>query len=157
MITQTEILQIIFGFTGGVAFSVIFNIRGKKMLASSLGAMLAWSMFILLKFLSESELIRYFIVAMLISVYSEIMARLLKTPTTTFHMSALIPLIPGASLYYTMVAAFEGDFAVFSGKALHTLKLAVAIALAIVLVSAGTKIIMNIISNIRRKRAKEEE
>ncbi|MBQ1965266.1 MAG: threonine/serine exporter family protein, partial [Clostridia bacterium] len=45
-------------------------------------------------------------VAFSMSVYAGIMARVLKTPATTFITTSLIPLIPGGSLYYTMAYAF---------------------------------------------------
>ncbi len=156
MITENEIIQIISGFLGAIGFSVIFNVRGKKMLVASLGAILSWGIFVLLGCIIPSEPVRYFIVAMIISLYSEIMARILKTPTTTFHMTALIPLVPGASLYYTMVSAFEGDFEAFGEKALHTIGLMAALALGIIIVSAITKIVVNILS-ASRKRKREKE
>lgn len=137
--TAFEFLQIITGFLGSFGFAILFNIRGKRLVWATLGGFLSWALFVLLGFLTPNEPLRYFIVALTISVYAEIMARLLKTPTTTFHMTALIPLIPGGSLYYTMSSVFEGNLAHFLDKAIYTLELAVALALGIVLVSAVTR------------------
>jgi uncharacterized membrane protein YjjB (DUF3815 family) len=134
--TQFEILQIITGFLGSLAFAILFNIRGTRLIGASIGGFLSWALFVLLGFLTENEPLRYFIVALTISVYAEIMARILKTPTTTFHMTALIPLIPGGSLYYTMASVFEGNLSNFLDKAIYTLELAISLALGIVLVTA---------------------
>ena len=76
------------------------------------------------------------LVSILLSVFSEIMARVMKTPATTFCILSLIPLIPGSSLYYTMAGAFSGDSQGFISRAAHTLELAAALALGIVLVNA---------------------
>ena len=122
------------------------------MIAASLGGLFSWGVFILLKFITESEPIRYFVVAVLISVYAEIMARLLKTPTTTFHMTGLVPLIPGGSLYYTMKAALEGNSDGFFERAIYTVELAVALALGIVITTAFTKIVVNLIMHIKQKK-----
>ena len=146
--TPFEILQIITGFLGSLGFAILFNIRGKKLIFATLAGFLSWMLFVLLKFVTESEPLRYFIVAVLVSVYAEIMARVLKTPTTTFHMTALIPLIPGGSLYYTMSSVFEGDLGHFIEKGIYTLELAVALALGIVLVTAVARTMG------RRKRLK---
>lgn len=155
MITSLEILQIITGFLGSVAFSILFHIRGKKLVFAGLGGLLSWTVFVLLKFLTESEPIRYFIVAVLVSIYAEILARLLKTPTTTFIMSSLIPLIPGGSLYYTMSSLFSGTLEGFLDRGIYTLELTVALALGIVLSGAIARMITAVGMHRAEKRAKE--
>lgn len=137
--TQAEIIQIITGFIGSLGFAVLFNVHGKKMLFAALGGFLSWSMFVVLGFLIESEPVRYFIVAASISIYAEVMARVLRTPTTTFIMTALIPLIPGGSLYYTMAYALESDLARFIEKGIYTLELALALALGVIVAAAAAK------------------
>ena len=131
-----EILQIITGFLGSLFFGILFNIRGVRLFWASLAGLFSWSLFLLLAFWIPSEPVRYFIVAITVSVYAEIMARVLKTPTTTFHMTALVPLIPGGSLYYTMASVFGGNLSTFLDKAIYTLELSVSLALGIVLVTA---------------------
>ena len=69
------------------------------------------------------------------------MARLLKTPTTTFIITALIPLIPGSSLYYTMSYAFQSDLEKFMHKGIYTLELASSLALGVIIASAFIKLI----------------
>ena len=150
--TSTELLQILTGFLGALGFAILFNIRGKKLIFSALGGFLSWALFVLFKYLTLNEPIRYFLVAVLISVYAEILARLLKTPTTTFVISSLIPLIPGGSLYYTMSSAFRGDVTGFLDKGLATLQLAVALALGIVLNTATVKMTLHTIEHFKRKR-----
>ena len=150
--TFDELIQIIAAFVASLCFAVLFNIRGKKMIAAAFGGLLSWGVFILLKFITANEPIRYFAVAVLISFYAEIMARVLKTPTTTFHMTGLVPLIPGGSLYYTMKAALEGNPQGFFQKAIKTMELAVALALGIVITTAFTKIVVNLIMYIKQKK-----
>ena len=142
--SQFDILQIITGFLGSLGFAILFNIRGNRLIGASIGGFLSWTLFVLLGFLTANEPLRYFIVALTISIYAEIMARVLKTPTTTFHMTALIPLIPGGSLYYTMASIFEGNHESFLTKAIHTLQLAIALALGIVLVTAVARTVTRI-------------
>ena len=107
--SKAEILQIITGGIGSVGFAVLFNIRGKKLLAAALGGFLSWAAFLTLRMFIPNDPVCYFLVSVLISLYSEIMARRLKTPTTTFLMTSLIPLIPGGSLYYNVRSAWIVD------------------------------------------------
>lgn len=137
--THAEIVQIITGFIGAFGFAVLFNVRGKKLIFAALGGLFSWAMFVLLGFLIDNEPIRYFIVAVSISLYAEVMARILHTPTTTFITTALIPLIPGGSLYYTMAYALSSDLTRFLDKGIYTLQLALALALGVIIASAATK------------------
>ena len=139
--TQTDILQIVTAFIGSLGFALLFNIRGKKLIVASLGGLISWTLFIALGWFISGEAIRYFIVALLLSLYAELMARLLKTPTTTFIITSLIPLIPGSSLYYTMAYAFKSDSHNFIKNGINTLQLAGALALGIIFATAVSGII----------------
>ena len=144
-----EVIQILSGFVGVVGFCVLFNIRGMRLLVTSLGGLLSWLIFVLLGNVIDSEPINYFIVAIVISLYAEVMARVLKTPTTTFITTSLVPLIPGGSLYYTMAYAFESDLNKFLEKAIYTLQLAAALALGIIVATTFTKIVINVIIQLK--------
>lgn len=134
------LLQIATGFIGSIGFAVLYNIRGIRFVFASLGGLFSWSAFLGLGFLVQSEIARYFIVAALISLYAEIMARVLKTPTTTFIITSLIPLIPGSSLYYTMTNAFLGNGGDFIARGIMTLSLSGALAAGIIVIAGLAKI-----------------
>ena len=134
--SKTEIIQIITGFIGSFGFALLFNIRGKRLAAATTGGFLSWLLFVLLDGAVGNEVIRYFLVAVLISLYAEIMARVLRTPTTTFITTSLVPLIPGGSLYYTMAYALESNQPLFFERALYTLQLGGTLALGIIVTTA---------------------
>ena len=151
--TQPEMIQILAGFIGSVGFAILFNIRGKRLVAAAMGGLLSWFLFVILSAFISSEAICYFIVAWAISTYSEIMARVLKTPTTTFITAALIPLIPGGSLYYTMANAFHGNMEGFLQKAIYTLQLSAALALGIIVSTT----LFNILQRIIKSKSAEKQ
>lgn len=139
MTAMDVLLQIFTAFFGTLGFGITFNSRGKKLWLAALGGMLGWALYLLLGLTLESEPMRYFIVSVVISTYAEVMARLCKTPASTFCILALVPLIPGGGLYYSADFALSGDFPLFLQKALATLELTVALSLGIVLVAAFAK------------------
>lgn len=134
--TSSELIQIAAGLIGSLCFGILFNMRGKRLIAAAVGGLLSWGLFVILSHFILNEPINYFIVAAVVSLYSEIMARILKTPAAPIVTTSLIPLIPGGSLYYTMSSAFESNFTMFLEKAVSTLKLACALALGIIVVTA---------------------
>lgn len=69
-------------------------------------------------------------------VYSEFMARVRKCPATLFIITAIIPLVPGSSLYYAMSSAVNGDMTLAGEYAHQTLIWVLAIAGGISFVTA---------------------
>ena len=136
----TPIIQILTGTIGTLGFGILFNIRQQRMVAATIGGFLSWSIYLLAFRFIPNEPLCYFIASLLTALYSEVMARLLKSPTTTFITTALVPLIPGGSLYYTMAYAFESDLTKFLERAVYTLQLASALALGIIVSSTITKL-----------------
>jgi uncharacterized membrane protein YjjB (DUF3815 family) len=85
-----------------------------------------------------------FISAIIISMYSEIFARYLKTPVTTLVVCALIPLVPGAGMYYTMYETILGNISAAATLGLNTISIAGALALGVIFVSTITKQVTNL-------------
>ena len=131
-----DLIQILMGGLGSLGFGVLFHLRRTRLLIATIGGLMSWTVFLVLAPLFPSEAVRYFFSAAAVTVYSEVFARVIKTPTTTFLVPSLIPLIPGGSLYYTMASLFGGNLSTFLDKAVYTLELAVSLALGIVLVTA---------------------
>jgi uncharacterized membrane protein YjjB (DUF3815 family) len=75
------------------------------------------------------------------SIYSEIMARVLKTPVTLLVICAMLPLVPGAGMYYTMYDVVKGDISSSISTGLSTIASAGTLALGIILVTTLTRII----------------
>ncbi len=137
----TEMIQTAAGLLGSLCFGILFNMRGMRLVAVTIGGFMSWGLFIALNSTIQNEPICYFIVASVVTLYAEMMARLLKTPATPIVTTSLIPLIPGGSLYYTMAYAFESDFDMFLDKAVSTLKLASALALGILIVTSLSQLL----------------
>ncbi len=133
---NTMIIQIISSFFGTLGFGFLFNIRGKKLIYAAVGGMLSWALFLALGCVLPSEAVRYFLVSLCSTAYAEILARILKTPATTFSIITLIPLVPGGALYHTATFAMNGDFEEFVMKFVYTISLALALSLGIVVMTA---------------------
>jgi uncharacterized membrane protein YjjB (DUF3815 family) len=124
-------IQLLAALAGSAGFALLFNARGEKLLWASLGGLLSWGVYLLFGFVYESDPARYFIAALALTVYAEIMARLHKAPVTVFLVAGTIPLIPGGSLYQTMRCAVAAQWMPALQTGLTTLLLAVAIAAGI--------------------------
>ena len=138
-------LQIFMGGLGTFGFNILFNIRGRNLLFATLGGLISWAVFLALEPVFSSEALRYFVSAATITVYGEILARLEKTPTTTFLVPSIIPLIPGSALYYTMNFALNEQWAQFAEQAFYTVQLALSLAVGIIAVTTVCRLLMTVL------------
>lgn len=144
-------LQILMGTLGTLGFNISFHIRGKKLLFATLGGTISWAVFLALEALIPGEAMRYFLATAAITIYGEILARVMKTPTTTFLVPSIIPLIPGSALYYTMNYALNKQWGQFAQQAFYTLQLALSLAVGIIAVTTAVRLLTVLTRRIREK------
>ncbi|MBM6925667.1 threonine/serine exporter family protein [Pseudoflavonifractor phocaeensis] len=143
MDTLSYYLPCFYAFLACIGFSMLFNIHGVGMLICAGGGFLGWLVYLLTAPMVHSEIIQSLFAAVAISAWSEIMARLRKCPVTSYLLVALFPLVPGGGIYYTMEHAMSGDSALFLDSLLHTLGLAGALAVGVLLVSSLARVVTN--------------
>lgn len=132
----TYYLPCIWAFLACIGFSLLFNIHGVGMFICAGGGALGWLCYLLTAPLVHSDIIQSFFAALVISAWSELMARLRKCPVTSYLLVALFPLVPGGGIYYTMEYAMSGETSLFLSSLLHTLGLAGALATGVLMVSS---------------------
>lgn len=131
-----SLIQMVTSFFGALGFSVLFHIYGIRKWYGALGGMMTWGIYLLTGLFIDSAFWGYTIAAAFATCYGEWMARREKTPATLFLVPAIIMMIPGGSLYYTMYSAMQGDYAGFAEKGLHTISMAAAISIGILIASS---------------------
>lgn len=126
--TMTYLIQLGTVFIGTMAFSIIFNINKNKIWEAAIGGVLGWGVYLLLGCWLQSDPVKFLIASLILTFYSEICAKIKKTPTTIFLVSAAIPLLPGGFLYKTLRYGVEGDWTSFRRQGMLTFLVALAIA-----------------------------
>ncbi|MCI8651327.1 MAG: threonine/serine exporter [Oscillospiraceae bacterium] len=133
------LLPVLYAFVSCGGFAIIYNIHGPGILICSFGGALGWLTYLLSAPLLHSDIAQIFVAALVISAYAEIMARIRKCPVTGYLLVAIFPLVPGGGIYYTMEYALNGEIDQFLASFLHTLGLAGAIAVGVLLVSSAVR------------------
>jgi len=121
---------------GCIGFSVLFNIHGPGGILCAMGGVVSWAIYSLVTAHTGSQMLGYFWGAIFASAYAEIMARVRKYPAISYLVVSLFPLIPGASVYYTMNYAVQGDMEQFAAQGMHTGAITGIIAVGVLLVSS---------------------
>ena len=128
-------LQCAAGLIGTLGFGLMFNMHGRGIPLALLGSVISWLVCSLLMRAGLGEATCYLIAAAASSFYAEIMARIRKFPATSYLLCALVPLIPGAGIYYTMDFIRRGMTAEAYAKGMATASIAGAMAIGVLLIS----------------------
>ncbi len=96
-------------FAASLGFGVLFNVRGKYLIAAAFCGGIGGFAYAAALAQGISETISLMIGSLALTTASEIAARRLKSPVTTFLVCALIPLVPGGGMYYTMIEMVKGN------------------------------------------------
>lgn len=142
-------IKIVLGsFLASIGFGVLFNIKGYKLFLAGIGGTLGGVIYHLCLMNHVSEMMAMFMGSCALSLYSEILARMCKTPVTTFLICALIPLVPGGGMYRTMLLAIQGNATQALTTGIDTIAVAGVLVLGILFIST----IMKSIHQAHRKR-----
>lgn len=133
---KTILIQLLTAFGGSLGFSLLYGTRRRYLLASSLGGLLSWGIYLAMSTWLRSGFLAYLVPSAFAVVYAEILARRLKSPATLFVIPAILPLVPGGSLYHAMSCVVRGDLAQARSFGAVTLEYALAIAAGISFVTA---------------------
>ena len=141
LIVQNYILPCLWAFIACMGFGLVFNIRGFGLPICGVGAMLGWLVYLLTTAAGAVDVLAAFVAAIAIGIYSEVMARVRRCPATGYLQVALLPLVPGAGIYYTMRYCVEGQTQLFLSTLLHTLGVAAALSVGAMLASSVPRIL----------------
>lgn len=130
------LIQLLTAFLGSMGFSMLFGLRWRYLFLASLGGVIAWGVYLGMQAWAQVGFLSCLAAAAIAVIYAEGLARALKTPATLFAIPAILPLVPGSSLYYAMNSAVRGDLASARTFGAQTLAYALAIAAGISLVTA---------------------
>lgn len=132
---------IISSFIASFGFGILFHIRGNKLILAAIAGTIGSVVYSICIEMNMTSTTAMFLASVSFSVFSEICARICKAPVTTFIIVALIPLVPGGGMYYTMLEAVKGEVLLALEKAFETIAQAGALALGIIFVSSVTKML----------------
>lgn len=128
-------IQCLTSIVSCVGFAYLFNIQGYGKLLCALGGALAWAAYGLTDYFGGGELLCYFFSTLTAAAYAEIMARIRKYPAISYLVISILPLIPGAGIYYTTNRLVSGDMTGFANQGKHVIAIAGVIAVGILMIS----------------------
>ena len=114
---------------GTVGFCYMLDAPRKTIFPTSVIALSSYLIYELMDVgLGQSMIFSYFFATVVITVICEIVARRMRMPTTVFLLSAMVPLVPGYSIYHAMLCLVQNNGAMAAASGLGALQAVGAMA-----------------------------
>ena len=128
-------------FISSLGFAWMFNMPNRWLIPSSTGGVVSWVVFLVCqKYLGPTIFLPCFIASVCSALYAFGLSRFSKSPFSMYFMIAVVPLIPGSGLYYTILNLAQANRYQTLHFARMTSEYALAIAFGVSVVWAGVEI-----------------
>ena len=124
-------------------FALWFQVRGRQVFYSSVGAFFTWAIYLIVYEIEPSNFLATLLAAIFVATYAFIMSRINKAPSTIFLTAPVFPLIPGPNLYYMMYGCLTRDMSLAFNETVILLGTCLAIALGFNIVDIGSRMVMH--------------
>ncbi len=105
----TAIVQTLVAIIGTLGFCLFIRLRLSRLPVIAVSTAVCFLTYLAALHFGVSEFTANAVAAMVTALLSEICAVWLKAPVTVFLIPSLLPLIPGAHLYYAIEGFFKND------------------------------------------------
>lgn len=144
-------IQIFTALLGSLGFAIIFKMKRRHLLAACIGGGTTWIVYLLCAHFGLDTFFANLIATLYAAAYSEVMRIFCETPRTVFVIPAVVPLIPGSSLYYAMSAVVAENRSLAADYAVQTGLVSGAIAFGILLFTVIFHVVHKIVRLIHSR------
>ena len=136
-------------FLGSVFPVILFNIDRRKIIWCGLAGGISWLGYSFALSQTGNSIIASFVGAVVVNLYSELMARIIHTPASMFYIPGIFPLVPGVLAYSSITSFLEKDYSSALNNGILTVFIGAAISFGIMISSS----LMKSLSKIKKDGA----
>ncbi len=126
------ILEIFSMFLASFAYSIINDCPRSELYIAGFTGLISWSIYLIIYILSAGKyLLAYFFSSLLISIICKYLASKRMNPLTIYLVPAIIPLVPGKTMFDTLFAFVSKDIVSGLELGLTTFTISFSIAVGI--------------------------
>ncbi|WP_440897776.1 threonine/serine exporter family protein [Amphibacillus sp. Q70] len=145
--------QLIVSFIAATGFAIIFNAPRQSLWQCGTVGMFSWLVYVILaRTLNVNIVIATLIAAIVVGIYSQILAKRFRTPIIIFNIAGIIPLVPGGLSYDTMRFFVINDYDLTIASAATVAMISGAIGLGLIV----SEIINQLIRNMQWRKYQSE-
>ncbi len=137
-------INLLYAALGTLGFGILFNANKNKLIYVMIGGFINYLAYIITYNLTNNVFLSSGVCAIATSTYSNVLAKILKCPSTIFVLTGLIPSVPGSSLFYTMQNIVLGNSKIALKHGIITMEVILGIVSGILFVSVFDVILKEI-------------
>lgn len=149
------IAQFIVAMMATIAFSILFQAPKKEILFCGLIGAFGWIVYSIMIQSGLNSVFSCTIATLILTLFARCFATIRRNPATIYLVAGILPLVPGAGIYYTAYYLVNGNKTLFTEKGLETFETAAAIGFGILIGFALPQKLFNYI--FTRQNAKRRE
>lgn len=132
---RQALILVLSGAFGTCGFALLFRMTKRKIIWAVIGGGLTCVVYAVSCHFFTHEFFQNVFPALFATAYSEVFARLTKSPSTPYIACSIISLVPGSKLFYTMYYFITSDMAQFRVTLNQTFRIAAGLSVGIIIVS----------------------
>ncbi len=140
--------EIVLAFIASVCPGIMYNVARRNLLWVGVSGMLGWITYAWVLEVTGNVVLSSFFGAVVVGLYSESVARIVKAPSMVFSIPGIFPLVPGIAIYNSTQYISENKLFEAANTGIQAITSAAAIAFGILLVSA--------VFRLSKRRTKKE-
>ena len=137
---MSHLLPLLWAAGGTVGFALLFDCKLRDVPLAAVGAVLGWGIYSL-ALDAGSPKTAFFAAALVIGLWAEIVAVIVKRPASIYIVCAILPIVPGSGMYQTMLESVNGNLPGSLQAGFETLMAAGAIAAGLAVSSAISRLL----------------
>lgn len=125
------IIQIIGAFIAVSAVAITYGVSRRFLFFAGFAGAISWMIYLVLLKAGANEIFGVFVATLASAFVSNIFARILKAPVTTFLIPSILPTVPGVGMYRIVYYMIIGDMETAGYYLTYVLQIAGMIAIGI--------------------------
>lgn len=129
------VLRVLASFFACIGFAIVLRVPKKELISCGFIGLISFAVYtVMCCVIGEDSILPMFFGIVAATVFARGMSYRRKAPSTIYVIMGMLPLVPGAGMYYTMYGILNSDILFSYMKGAETLKAAGVIAMGIILV-----------------------
>lgn len=104
------LIDILASVVGTVGFCLFLRLRKHRLPIIAISTALCYAVYLAFFHFTENDFLSITVASLFAAIASELLAKYIKAPVTVFLLPTVLPLVPGAMLYYTISSFFQGEY-----------------------------------------------
>ena len=138
-LTPSVPVQLISCGIASMGFAWLFKAADKQAFYVGIGGSMTWGAYLIAQYFHGDTFICTIVAAAVVAAYAFIMSRYHRAPATIFLTTSIMPVVPGASLFYMMYGFEQGDYVMANQQAITLATTCLAIAFGFLLVDIASQ------------------